>query len=96
MASSKFDKPSIKTVFLRFLIFGVPLGILSFWGLTLLQKIQMTSLVNEIERQQEELVLLEQFRYENLFSNMYDDLNVIAGSDDLNSLSDPSHSFQPP
>lgn len=81
----EFDRRSVKKIFIRFTIFGIPLLVASFYLLSVLYNSQLSSIKINIEKQQEEIVLLYKYNFDSLFNNIYDDLNVIANSNEFSS-----------
>lgn len=83
MISFEFDSRTVKNILKRFLIIGVPIILLTYFGSDLLYKNSLSDLKSQIENQQEELVLLYEYQFKTLFSNIYDDLNIVKNSDEF-------------
>jgi EAL domain-containing protein (putative c-di-GMP-specific phosphodiesterase class I)/PAS domain-containing protein len=83
MISFEFDRRAFKTIMKRFLVFGIPIIVLSYIGSDLLYNKKLTDLKSQVEKQQEELVLLYEYQFRTLFSNIYDDLNIVKYSDEF-------------
>lgn len=85
MVLFEFDSRSIKKILIRFAIFGLPLLVASYFFLTVLYNSQFSSIKVNIEKQQEEIVLLYKYNFDSLFNNIYDDLNIISNSNEFRS-----------
>ncbi len=83
MKLSELNRLAIKSVLFRFTLFGLPLVLLSYWGLTLVYQSRLETLLTDREKQQEELVLLDEFYFENMFALIYGDITVVMNSDEL-------------
>lgn len=89
MVLFEFDGRSVKKILLRIIIFGIPLLVGSYLILTLLYHNQLNSIKTYVEKQQEEIVLLYKYNFDAFFNTIYDDLNVVARSNEFNNYFSP-------
>ena len=83
MVLFEFDRRALKVILVRYLLIGLPIVVFSFFLLTTLYEKRKTDFLVQIEMNQNNLVSLHQYQFLKLFQTSFDDLNVLANSDEL-------------
>ncbi len=83
MVLFEFDRRALKVILARYLLIGLPIIFFSFFLLNTVYNKKKSDFLIQIEINQNNLVSLHQYQFLKLFQTSFDDLNVLANSDEL-------------